>query len=93
MTKDEIEAAAGRIIYENNFRWKVYEEINPRMLVAYDLRRARVKSGFTQFALADETGLTQAMVARLESGRSNSTIDTISLMADILGMQLRVVDA
>jgi transcriptional regulator with XRE-family HTH domain len=50
-----------------------------------DLRKAR---GMTQQQLADMAGLAQQNLARVETGRYSSRLDTLAAIADALGCQI-----
>ncbi len=51
---------------------------------------ARSSIGITQKELAQKTGLTQALISRIESGKSHPTIETLKRIADGLGLRLVV---
>ncbi|MBP6670166.1 MAG: helix-turn-helix transcriptional regulator [Gemmatimonadales bacterium] len=58
--------------------------MSPITLRLRELREAR---GLTQRALAESAGISQATVARLESGSlRNVTLDTVERLADALGV-------
>jgi transcriptional regulator with XRE-family HTH domain len=58
--------------------------VSPITLRLRELREAR---GLTQRALAESAGISQATVARLESGSlRNVTLDTVERLADALGV-------
>lgn len=50
-----------------------------------EFRRLRVNAGLTQQELADDTGISRAQVANLESGRYGLTLDTASALSRALG--------
>jgi transcriptional regulator with XRE-family HTH domain len=54
------------------------------------LRRARARTGLTQRALARRAGTTQAVVARIESGRTSPGWDTLQRLLRASGFDLRV---
>lgn len=49
------------------------------------IREARKNAGLTQQELSDRCGLTQKHIWRIESGKYNVTIDTLSLISNALG--------
>lgn len=59
----------------------MYNKIMPDMLdieiLGNRIREARKEIGFTQAELADELGLSQAMVNKLETGRSKVTLEKL----------------
>lgn len=48
------------------------------------VREARQKAGLTQAALADQAGLTQQYIARIEAGQINPTLATMAAVARVL---------
>ena len=64
--------------------YDVFSEISAQLI------DARNNSGITQKELAQKTGLTQALISRIESGKSHPTIDTLKKIADGLGLRLVV---
>lgn len=53
-----------------------------------ELRRA---AGLTQQQLAEKTGLSQQMISRIETGESNSTVETLLKYLEALGFRLEPV--
>jgi DNA-binding phage protein len=72
---------------------KAYDELEPEYRLAHSLIEARLAKKMTQAQLAKESGMSQVMIARLESGTSNPTISTVSKVAHALGKELRLVGA
>ncbi len=60
-----------------------------RSAAAALLRVARVRAGLTQRALARRAGTTQAVVARIESGRTSPGWDTLQRLLRASGFDLR----
>lgn len=58
--------------------------------ISEQLSDARNYIGITQKELAQKTGLTQALISRIESGKSHPTIETLKKLADGLGLRLVV---
>ena len=54
------------------------------------VREARRRAGLTQKELADRAGTTQSAIARLESGRSTPSLDTVERLLRLCGFQLIV---
>lgn len=48
--------------------------------------KIRVSKGITQEQLAEEAKISQVQVARIESGRLNTSISTVSAIATALGV-------
>ena len=49
-----------------------------------NVRKIRLQQGLTQEQLADESGISQVQVARIESGKLNTSISTVSAIAKAL---------
>lgn len=49
--------------------------------------RIRTEKGLTQEQLAEEAKISQVQIARIESGKLNTSISTVSAIADALGVQ------
>jgi transcriptional regulator with XRE-family HTH domain len=58
--------------------------VQPRVAFRRALVAARLAAGLTQADLASRLGTTQSAVARLESGGSSPTIETLCRLADVL---------
>jgi ribosome-binding protein aMBF1 (putative translation factor) len=78
-------------------RWR----LNPKFVAAYDaleeefalasaLIEARAKADMTQEQVAQAMGTTQAVIARLESGRVMPSTRTLKRFAEATGTKLRV---
>jgi transcriptional regulator with XRE-family HTH domain len=59
-----------------------------RALVAWNLRRLRVKRGLSQEGLAYEAGVDRSYVGGLERKTENPTIDVLDRLAGTLGVPL-----
>jgi DNA-binding XRE family transcriptional regulator/predicted RNase H-like HicB family nuclease len=59
-----------------------------RLATAIIIRRARIAAGMTQKQLANISGIAQPVIARLESSKSNPTIDTLGKVSAALGARL-----
>ena len=66
------------------FDYDIFSEIREQLV------EARNNTGITQKELAQKTGLTQALISRIESGKSHPTIETLKKIADGLGLRLVV---
>lgn len=69
---------------------KAYDEEGIRLEIAYQLNKLRTKQGLTQQVLAQKLNTTQSVVARMEQGRQNFTLDTLHRLADVFGKELKV---
>lgn len=54
------------------------------------IREARRRAGLTQRELAERAGTTQSAIARLESGRTSPSFDTVRRMMRLCGFNLLV---
>lgn len=67
-----------------------YEALEEEYALARALIEARAAAGLTQAQLADRMGTTQSAVARLESGRSQPSTQTLVKVAAATGTRLRI---
>jgi transcriptional regulator with XRE-family HTH domain len=58
------------------------------MVFGKNVQRIRLFKGFTQEYLAEEAGISQVQIARIESGKLNSTISTVASLACALNVQI-----
>lgn len=60
----------------------------------YEFRRAligaRISAGLTQDELAQSVGVTRSTIARLETGESNPTVETLKKLAGVLDIQFEI---
>jgi DNA-binding XRE family transcriptional regulator len=68
-----------------------YDKLAPEFELASSIIQARIDKKLTQKELARKAGLSQVMIARLESGSSNPTFATITRVAGALGKELKLV--
>lgn len=54
------------------------------------IKKARLKAGLSQAALADKAGMTRSSYVRIEKGQTNVTIDSLVRIAKGLGLRLDV---
>lgn len=71
-------------------RKRGYRSAKEAFEVAERVRNARANLGITQTELAVRIGSTQPAVARLEAGGVSPSLDTLSRIADALGLELVV---
>jgi ribosome-binding protein aMBF1 (putative translation factor) len=67
-----------------------YAALEEEFRLASALIRARAKAGLTQKQLAQRMKTTQAVVARLESGRARPSTRTLERFAAATGTRLRI---
>jgi transcriptional regulator with XRE-family HTH domain len=56
-----------------------------------NFREARLKAGLTQVEVAARTGIQQAYLSGIESGRKNLTLSTMVTLARIVGTDVRTL--
>ena len=69
---------------------KAYEEREPEFSLARAVIHARVAAGLTQEQLARRMETTQSVIARLESGRTRPSTQTLERIATVTGTRLRI---
>ena len=62
--------------------------MDARKLVAWNLRRLRVKHGLAQEALAVDADIDRTYVSRLERGMENPTVVVLDRLARALGVEI-----
>ena len=70
---------------------EAYEALNEEFALASALIQARAAAGMTQEQVAEAMGTSQAVVARLESGRVLPSTRTLKRFARATHTQLRIV--
>ena len=69
---------------------EAYDALEDEFSLAATLIEARARAGLTQQKLADRMHTTQAVIARLESGRVKPSTRTLQRLAAATGMRLRI---
>ena len=69
---------------------EAYDALEDEFSLAATLIEARARAGLTQQQLADRMHTTQAVIARLESGRVKPSTRTLQRLAAATGMRLRI---
>ena len=69
---------------------KAYNALEEEFSLATAVIRARANAGLTQEQLARRMRTTQAVIARLESGRVKPSTRTLERLATATGMRLRI---
>ena len=67
-----------------------YDALEDEFSLAAALIEARAHAGLTQQQLAERMNTTQAVIARLESGRVKPSTRTLERLAAATGMRLRI---
>ncbi len=67
-----------------------YDALEPEFSLAHALIKARTEADLTQAQLAERMHTTQAVIARLESGRVKPSTRTLERLAEATGMRLRI---
>ena len=84
-----VEEAAKEWMKDPEFR-AAYDSLEDEFALATALIRARGEADMTQEDVAKAMGTTQAVIARLESGRSRPSTRTLERFARATGMRLRI---
>jgi len=69
---------------------KAYENLEEEFRLASALIAARARAGLTQEELAQRMKTKQAVIARLESGRTKPSTRTLERIAEATGHRLRI---
>lgn len=69
---------------------KTHEEQAPEFALARAVIHARVAAGLTQEQLAQRMETTQSVIARLESGRTRPSTQTLERLATATGTRLKI---
>lgn len=69
---------------------EAYNALEDEFSLAAAMIEARVHAGLTQQQLAERMHTTQAVIARLESGRVKPSTRTLERLAAATGMRLRI---
>jgi ribosome-binding protein aMBF1 (putative translation factor) len=67
-----------------------YDSLDDEFTLASAMIKARAQAGFTQQELAKRMRTTQAVIARLESGRVKPSTRTLERLAKATGLRLRI---
>ena len=86
---DELDLDA-ETIWQDGLLLERQKETDIRHLLAYQLILARKEANITQKELAEKTGIYQADISKIERGLANPSIETLSRLAEGLGMELRI---
>jgi transcriptional regulator with XRE-family HTH domain len=70
---------------------KAHEALAPEFELARAIINARAQAGITQEQLAKRMATTQSVIARLESGRTRPSTQTLERLAAATGTRLRIL--
>jgi ribosome-binding protein aMBF1 (putative translation factor) len=84
-----VEEAAKEWVKNPEFK-AAYDALEEEFALASALIEARGRAGLTQEELAQRMGTTQAVIARLESGRVKPSTRTLERFAKATGSRLRI---
>ncbi|MBQ9134594.1 MAG: helix-turn-helix transcriptional regulator [Lachnospiraceae bacterium] len=59
-------------------------------LLGENLAKARDVAGMTQKQVAEETGIYQADISKIERGLANPSVSTLQRLAEGMGMKLKI---
>lgn len=62
-----------------------------RILFGTNFRAARMKAGMSQKDVQTETGIRQHYVSELENGLQNPTLETMTMLAHAVGVEVRAL--
>lgn len=69
---------------------KAYQDLAPEFELARAVIQARTRAGLSQEQLARRMDTTQSVIARLESGRTKPSTQTLQRLAAATGTRLRI---
>lgn len=69
---------------------QTYSEEMTRLRLAQEIRVLRTKKHLTQEGVAQKAGMSQSVIARIESGGRSVSVDTLGRIAYALGKQVRL---
>ncbi len=70
---------------------RAYKKAQSRRKLQMQLREARIARRMTQKTLAARADMPQSVIARIEGGEKNITLDTLLDVADAVGKELQLV--
>jgi len=76
--------------FKNKTFKKEFDKEYQRLQVAYKILQTRKKKRMSQVDLAKKIGTTQSVVARMESGKQNLSVDTLSKIANAFGCEVKI---
>ena len=67
-----------------------YDALAPEFEISAELLKARLRAGLSQSELAARMGTSQSTIARLESGRTRPSTQTLERLAAATGTRLKI---
>jgi len=68
------------------------ETENTKIKIGKQIKARREFLDISQNDLSMHSGVAQTRLSQIELGKTNFTIDTIEIIADVLGMEVRLVE-
>ena len=90
MTKEIRAADLHQEAMKNPAYRREWDALAEEFALAETMIQARAAAGLTQAQLAQRMGTTQAVIARLESGRVRPSTRTLERLAEATGLRLRI---
>lgn len=78
------------LLRDSAFR-KAYQEELMRRQLAKQIRGLRTRRRLTQKMVAQKAGMPQSVIARIESGESGISVDTLGRVAHAFGKEIQLV--
>ena len=72
---------------------EAYEALEPEFAIYEAIIDARIQRKMTQRQLAEKAGIAQSALSRIESGKINSTLQSIQKLLALTGRKLKIVQA
>ncbi|HBH46159.1 MAG: hypothetical protein A2445_03655 [Candidatus Jacksonbacteria bacterium RIFOXYC2_FULL_44_29] len=69
---------------------EAYDEEGLKLEIAYEINKLRKEHRLTQGELALKLNTTQSVIARIEQGNQNFTLDTLQKLAQVFNKSLKV---
>jgi|SRR3989344_7586944 len=97
MKKTRKEDPMRRYSFDEVFRKKTpeftrgYREESARIELAHKIRSERERQKLTQKIVAQKSGMSQSVIARVESGDRGISVDTLGRIAHTLGKEVQLV--
>lgn len=82
-----LDSVIGEASVSRSFQ-EAYSEELLRLRLAVQIRGLRLQSQLTQSDLARESGMTQSVIARIESGKHTISLSTLNKIAQALGREI-----
>lgn len=79
-----------KVSRKKEFR-RAYDEEIVRLRLARQIRGIRTTSRMTQLVVAQKSGMSQSVIARIESGDRGISLDTLGRIAHTLGKEVQLV--